>query len=175
MLNWQKIGQRTKNIGYRTLVFKKFRLPDGNEREFTTYGQDGAKDVAVIALTPEHRVIIARQFRPGPEKVFDELPGGSVDPGEDLVVAAQRELQEETGYSAGRLEYIGLAYRDAYNNAEANYFIGYDCVKTAEQQLEQSEFVEVATISIDKLLDNARNGKMTDAPAALMAYDILTK
>jgi ADP-ribose pyrophosphatase len=174
--DWQKVGQRRRSIGFRTLVFKTFRLPDGKQYEFTTYGEQGGQDIAVIALTPgpEHEVVVARQFRPGPEKVMDELPGGAVDPGEDLGTAAKRELLEETGYQTDRpLEYLGPAYRDAYNNATAHYFLARDCVKTAAQSLEPAEFVEVAHISIDQLFRNAREGHMTDAPAVLMAYDKL--
>jgi ADP-ribose pyrophosphatase len=176
MPGWKKLSQRKRSIGYRTLLFKTFQLPDGTHKEFTTYGEQGAQDVAVIALTPERQVIVARQFRPGPETVMDELPGGAVDTGEDAETAVKRELLEETGYATSKpLEYLGPAYRDAYNNAATHYFLAHDCVKVANQKLEPAEFVEIALISIDQLFINARQGHTTDAPAVLMAYDRLRK
>lgn len=173
MLHWKKLSEQTKPIGYRTLVSKTFQLPDGTQKEFSTYDKPGAQGAAVIALTPEGRVVIARQFRPGPEKILDELPGGEVDPDESPATAAGRELLEETGYQAKKLEYLGPAYRDAYSNATTHYFIGYECSKIAEPALEPGEHVEVTTISIAELLDNAHRGKLTDAPAVLLAYDRL--
>ena len=144
-------------------------MPDGSEHEFTTYGKNDSQDVAVIAITRDNKVIIARQFRAGPERVMDELPGGRADDGEELQEAALRELAEETGYRSSNVEYLGFAYRDAYKNSTSNYFIAYDCVKTSDQKLEQGEFVEVITITVKRLRDNARNGNMTDAVAVLMA------
>src|SRR6201999_896495 len=63
--------------------------------------------VNVLALTDDDRVVILRQFRPGTERVYLEIPGGMIDPGEDPVSGAIRELAEETGYTGGTAEIIG--------------------------------------------------------------------
>ena len=170
---WQKRKVETKKIGFRTLVFKTYEMPDGSTKEFTTYGAEGVKGAAVIALTPDRKVIVARQYRPGPEKVMDELPGGIVDEGEDPKITAARELLEETGYKTGHLKELGVAYRDAYSNESSYYFMAYDCEKVAEQQLEAAEFIEVAEISIDELLQAGRDGRLTDAAALFLAQDEL--
>lgn len=170
---WKKLHQQLKPIGFRQLVFKTFLDPHGVTHELTTYGRPGTRDVAVIALTPKHKVVVARQFRHGPEEIMDELPGGLVDEGESLEAATARELLEETGYKPTKLEPIGYTIRDAYTNGVSHYFIGYDCQKITSQQLDHGEFIEVATISIAQLLKNARSGKMTDAAAVLLAYDKL--
>lgn len=59
--------------------------------------------VAVVAETAQHRVVIVRQFRWAVQEVLVELPAGIVEAGEDLEVAARRELAEETGYVAARM------------------------------------------------------------------------
>lgn len=148
-------------------------MPDGLEDEYTTYGAPGSQSAAVIALTPNHQVVIARQFRPGPEKVFDELPGGAVEKDESPLKAACRELKEETGYEPGRIEPLGTDWRDAYTNIRSNYFIAYDCVKTDDPNPDDREFVELALITIDELLHNAKHARMSDSPAVLLAYETL--
>lgn len=170
---WRKLSEKVRKIGYRTLVFKEFVIPDGSRKEFTTYSKIGSRDVAVIALTKDKQVIIARQFRPGPEKVMDELPGGDAEPGETDEAVAKRELLEETGYVIGGIEYLGPAYRDAYSNAQVHYFIAYDCTQESQQRLDIGEFIEAITITIPDLLENARQGNMTDAAAVLLAYEKL--
>ncbi|MGB4799937.1 MAG: NUDIX hydrolase [Candidatus Saccharimonadales bacterium] len=173
MSSWKKLSERTEPVGYRTLIFKKFRTPDGAEYEFTTYGKRGAQDVNVIPLTRDNKVVIARQFRPGCERLMEEIPGGSVEVGEELQQAVARELMEETGYSAERLEHIGYVVRDAYSNVVSHTFIGYDCKKTGEQNLDIGEYVETLEIPLEKLFLNAQTGQMTDAGGVLLAYDKL--
>lgn len=172
-MEWKKLSEEAKKFGYRTLVFKNYQLPNGKTHEFTTYGKATDRSVQVIALTPDNQIIVARQFRVGPERVFDELPGGDADPGEAPEKAAARELLEETGYQADRLEPIGTICRDAYSNVLAYYYIGYDCKKIAEPSLDEAEYVETSLISIEQLFENARTTKMGDAGGVFLAYERL--
>lgn len=65
--------------------------------------------VVVLAVTPEARVLLVRQYRPAIERFSLELPAGMVDPDEDPLETARRELLEETGYSVLSIERIGNA------------------------------------------------------------------
>jgi ADP-ribose pyrophosphatase len=173
MSGWKKLSQRIEKFGYRNIIFKRYLLPNGAEWEYTTYGSNGDMMVAIVALTPDNKVVIARQFRPGPERYLDELPGGDVDDGEQREVAVLRELREETGYVPERIEYLGAACRDAYSNVTAHYFIGFDCKLAGEQQLDEQEDIDVQLISIEQLLQNARSAKLSDVGAIFLAYDHL--
>jgi ADP-ribose pyrophosphatase len=162
-------------LGWRQLVKKTFVQPDGKEAEYVTKDLPGKPACAVIALTPENMVVIAEQFRLGPEVIMDELPGGGSEKDESLEDAVKRELLEETGYTVGSITYLGLVYKDAYTNTQWHFFLARDCIDTGSQHLDDGEFVTPKLITIDKLFENARTGKMTDVSAVFLAYDELVK
>src|SRR6266496_483276 len=74
-----------------------------------------AEVVGTLAFTPENKVALIREYRHPLHRVIHDLPGGSAKPGESLEAAAQRELEEETGWVADSLEKLG--YLVAYPNA----------------------------------------------------------
>src|SRR5579859_3513761 len=107
MQRWKKKGETTQKVGYKWIVHKEFVMPDAAEEIFTTWGRPGTQNIATIAITEDGKVVVAHQFRPGPERMFYELPGGGVEEGEGLAEAAARELLEETGYSSDeQFEYL---------------------------------------------------------------------
>ena len=85
-----------------------------------------------------------------------------------------RELEEETGYAPGRMEFLGDVYKDAYTNTTWHFFLATDCrpVPTG-QHLDEHEHVTVRRITIEQLFRNARSGCMTDAVAVFLALDRL--
>lgn len=158
-----------------TAVIKKFKTEDGIEHEFTTYNEEGARGGAVIALTPDNKVVTTFEFRAGPEYWMYELPGGELNQGEDPEAGALRELREETGYRPGKVEFLGTTYGDAYTNFRRHYYLATDCMP-GDRQLdgeEEAQGAEVRLISIEELIDNAKCDKMTDSTAVLMAYEKL--
>src|SRR5689334_12769957 len=104
---WKVVGERAGTAGYLDVVAREFELPDGARAEWDIFGP--ADTVAVLALTPGRNVVLARQYRPGPDAILDEMPGGVVEPGEEVAAAAARELVEETGY-AGRVTLVGQTW-----------------------------------------------------------------
>lgn len=173
MKPWQRLADAdTIQIGYQTVVRKRFLKNDGNEKIADIAGADQYA-AFVLALTPQNEVIIARQFRCGPEKMLDELPGGLVDPGETPMQAAKREFAEEVGYTADVFEPLGMAYTDGWDSLERHYFLARNCRPVESQNLNHDEEIEPRLISITELFDNAKNARMVDVQAVLLAYELL--
>lgn len=174
MKPWKRLPHdESYKVGWRHVMIKKFVMPDGQTQEYGINDKEGTLMAGIVALTKENKVVIARQFRPGPERIMDELPGGGVEHGEDPKVAALRELLEETGYKPERTEFLGIAHKEAYRNGVHHYFIGYGCVRVNDQSLDENEFVDVHEITIDQLLKNAQSGNMTDTAALFLAIEQL--
>jgi ADP-ribose pyrophosphatase len=102
---WEQLDQRPRTDGWLPIVTRTYRMPDGSVSEWDIH-LPSFTTVAVLALTDDDRVVLVRQFRPGPGQVLMELPGGVVDPGESPVEAARRELLEESGYAARTVEQV---------------------------------------------------------------------
>lgn len=159
--------------GYRAVVHKRFQMNNGKVMTADIEGRDGEQCSVVVALTPGHEVVIARQFRCGPGMVMDELPGGLVERGETPEAAANRELQEEVGYETNDMIFLGSSYGGGWRSIKFHYFLATDCTPTVSQDLDDVEEIEVITISISELIANAKNARMTDVPAVFLAYDKL--
>lgn len=176
MISWKLVKEpELLKVGHRMLTRKTFEQPNGKTQEYETVG--GLKDQhgAVIALTPDNKVIVAEQFRPGPEIIMQELPGGNIEVGEEHEMAVMRELAEEVGYASDEVSLLGATRKDAYMNATWYYYLARDCYPLDGQSLDDTEFINVRLITIDELIENAKTGKMSDSLAVLMAYDELQK
>lgn len=160
---WEKLKETPYKAGYRRMINKEFKLPNGKIADFDIKGEGEA--AAVLAITLENKVLIARQFRPGPEMIIDELPGGAIDKGEDPIEAMKRELLEETGYT-GDLEYLGKSMSCAYSTRIVHHFLARNCEKTQELYLEDTEFVEVIEKSIEEFKKQVEEGMFSDNTTA---------
>ena len=101
-----------------------------------------------------------------------EIPAGFMDEGEQPIETAARELQEETWYQ-GELSYVQTYYGDAYRNNAAHVFVAQSCTKKDDQQLDESECIEVELLSVEQIRQSALSGSMTMAGACYIALDYL--
>jgi ADP-ribose pyrophosphatase len=165
---WRKLDEETVHRGYRHVLRRRFQVANGHEADYEVLVNPDT--VAVLALTEQDEIVLARQFRPGPEEVLDELPGGIVDDGEQPLDAARRELLEETGY-AGDLLAAGSHWAGAYSTHERHAFAATGCRRVAEPA--PGEPVEVVLMPLPEFRRHLRGGRLTDVGAAYLALDLL--
>ena len=141
------------------MLKRAFEAPDSRVIEFDI--KDEGTPVCVLPLTKEGCVVLAKQFRPGPEKVLLELPGGGMEPDESPIEAATRELREETGYT-GELHCVGTSFVSAYSTGVRHNFVAINCSRTHEQQNDENEFIEAIEMPLEEFKRHLRSGELTD-------------
>jgi len=105
---------------------------------------------------------MVKQYRPALEKEIIEIPAGLVDPGEDVEKAAMRELEEETGYKAGKMTKVCEYFRSPGVSASMMYIYHAENLVKTRQNLDEDEFLEVLEFDkkdIDELLKTPLDGK----------------
>lgn len=132
----------------------------GKSHEFYLF--DSNDWINVVAVTPDERIIFVKQFRHGNEEITLEVPGGLVDPGEEPITAAGRELAEETGFTSKPLIEIGMvAPNPAIFNNECFTFLALDAVETVTQKFDTTEDIEVVTLSMDEIKEKIKRREIT--------------
>lgn len=148
------------------------RLPNGAPARRELIRHVGA--VCVVPLTEDGQVVVERQFRYPVNRVITEIPAGKLnDKAEDPLEAAKRELQEETGFTAKQWVNLGIFYpAPAYCDETIHMFLAKD-LQGGAQHLDQDEFLEVHTISLETLVAQIVAGEIPDLKtqaAVLRAY-----
>jgi ADP-ribose pyrophosphatase len=164
---WTELSSAPMPSGkYRRVIDVTFELPSGKREVFTV--KDEGEVVCVLAVTTDRNVILARQFRPGPKRVLDELPGGGKEPGETSAQAIARELLEETGYEPGQLISVGFPIACAYSNMKREAFLALDCVQVAAPNPDSTEFIQPILKSLDDFVLQLQRGDCSDVAAGWM-------
>jgi ADP-ribose pyrophosphatase len=147
-------------------------LPDGTivDDYFVSVRPDV---VVVVAVNQSGQMVIVRQYKHGVREVTLEFPAGTFK-GEQPETAALRELEEETGYVPGRIEYLGRCFDDASKNTNTvHMFLALDCELRGQQQLERMEKaagLEVLLLPIDKVAQALDSGDIAAMSSVAAGY-----
>ena len=149
------------NGGFIKVYKDNARLPDGQVHAREYIAHPGA--VAVMAILENGNLVMERQFRYAPQREFVELPAGKIDLNEDILLCAQRELLEETGYVAAEWTHLTTSWPCiGYANERIEYFLARG-LSHQGSNLDNGEFLEVFELSLDDAIDWVRQGKINDS------------
>ncbi|MCH7344858.1 NUDIX hydrolase [Pelomonas sp. CA6] len=139
----------------------RVQLPDGKTATREYIQHPGA--VMIVPLLPGGRLLLERQYRYPMQRVMLEFPAGKLDPQETPLACAQRELLEETGYSASEWAHAGVLHNAiAYSDEGIEIFFARGLV-AGTRRLDEGEFLDLVTHSEAELDELSRRGELTDA------------
>jgi ADP-ribose pyrophosphatase len=146
----------------------RIRLPDGSESKREFIRHPGA--VVILPLLADGRVLLERQYRYPNDRVFIEFPAGKIDPGEEALACAKRELEEETGYTATEWNFVCTIHNAiAYSDEHLEIFLARGLTE-GTAKLDEGEFIELFTATIPELLEMVRKGEITDVKTIIGTF-----
>ncbi len=134
--------------------------------------------VALVAITNEGKAVMVRQYRKPCEDIILEIPAGKIDQGEDVASAAVRELKEETGYTAGNIEFLTKFYVSCgYSEEQISLYL---CTQltAGEPEFDEDEDLEILEIPMEEIYRMCMRGEIVDSKTMvgiLMAKEILNE
>ncbi|HNV89286.1 MAG TPA: NUDIX hydrolase [Methylotenera sp.] len=161
-------SQTITSGGMLTVKRDQVRLPNGNisQREYVIH--PGA--VVVVPILPNGNVVLEKQFRYALHQVFIELPAGKIDAGEDILITGQRELLEETGYSAS--DWVKLGHQHpciGYSNEIIHIYLARGLSAGAHQR-DDDEHLDIFEAPFEQCLSMIQNGEITDGKTMIALF-----
>ena len=143
------------------------QLPDGRNAIRDVVRHPGA--VAIVALTDEGRICLVRQYRTALGRVTVEIPAGKLDPGEDPLECASRELLEETGMLAEKIAYLtSIATSDGFTDELIHIYMATG-LSFSKSSPDADEFINVDLVEVGELVDAVLDGRIEDAKTVVGA------
>jgi len=136
-------------------------LSSGRRAEREIVVHPGAS--AILPIIKPGKILMVRQYRHPVGEVLLEIPAGTLKPGEDPMACAARELEEETGYRAGKLAHLITIYpTPGYSSEILHIYLARD-LRRGVQAPEMDENISVIEMSINQVLDEIRDGRIRDS------------
>ncbi|NBH24561.1 NUDIX hydrolase [Lachnospiraceae bacterium] len=146
------------------------QVPNGNVVKWDFIGHNGA--AAVVPVDDKGRLILVRQYRNALDRYTLEIPAGGLNDNEPTKDAAARELTEETGYTAGKIELL-LTIRTtvAFCNEKIDIYLATGLVP-GKQHLDEDEYIRTGAYTVEELTEKIYAGEIQDSKtvAAILAY-----
>ena len=161
---WEKLGTTVvAKTRVLDLLGVRFRHPvRGTEKDFVVMAPSDWCNV--LALTPDGRLVLVRQFRFGIDGFSLEIPGGVMEAGEDPVAAGLRELREETGFTGTRARVLGSVHPNpAIQSNRCHFVLVEEAVRSASVEWDPDEEIDVLAWPVADVLAHARVGGITHA------------
>ena len=154
------------------VVRHSYLTRDGREHQRETVVHPGA--VMILPLVDEDHVCLIRNYRPSVDQTLIELPAGTLEPGEDPRLAAERELEEETGYRARSIERLHEFYMSPGILNERMHVYLATGLELGEQDLDSGEQIDNLIVTWDEALAMTLDGRIQDAKtlAGLLYYEL---
>ena len=144
------------------------RLPDNREREYNLVRHNDS--VTILPLDSENNIVFVAQFRMGTEDILLELPAGVMDDNEDPKESALREIREETGMAAGKMELLGSVYLAPGYSSELNHIFLATELYSSPLDMDDDEFLEIRKIQASEMQTLAKEGKIQDSKTLAALY-----
>ena len=162
-------GMRVYHGRIISVDLDEVRFPDGSTGTLEMIRHPGASAVVPVLGEPgdDPEVLLIRQYRYAADQFLYEIPAGRLDPGESPADCARRELQEETGYSAERVEHVFTMYTTpGFTDEKIHLFVATGLV-AGQAHREADEFMELVPTRLSRSLSMVEQGEIQDAKTAL--------
>jgi ADP-ribose pyrophosphatase len=136
-------------------------LPNGSKTKRDVVRHPGA--VAIVPILSDGRIVLVRQYRYAAGKTLLEIPAGTLEPGEDPLECAMRELREETGFEAGEMEGILSCFMAPGYSSEVIHFFAARDLKEVGAEMEPDESIENEVLVLEEILKKIRENAIEDA------------
>jgi len=144
---------------------EKRALPNGRKIKMGVIRHPGS--AAILPVLEDGSVVLIHQYRPVIRDFIWEVPSGTIDPGEEPLECARRELREECGLTGQKFEKIGEIFvAPWYSDERVHLFIATG-IHPCEQNLDEDEILTTHTFSFDQVMSMAERGEIQDATTLL--------
>lgn len=173
MKKWERLGRekvfeaRDGSSIYMELFQDRVRAPNGKELSYTFYKSSDV--VIIVPFLDKKKLVMIRQFRYPLEKVMLEFPAGHVEKGESPLASARRELQEETGYSAKKIEHVYAYHPSVSKSRQVVHVYRATGLAGGETRHDSTEGIKVENVSVSALARMIREQKVENA-GTLISY-----